>query len=166
MLLASLFGLCAVQHLLPSSLDGTVHLFIILSSRQTSYRGERHMFVCLSWFLSLCSLPCSNLREGKETVPVCAPVSLHAASRQMSVCCTAPTPGKYPAEPHKRRLSHCITSERQKLPQSTSVDQEMSCMQNMVSAQRFSKLFLTSSPAYAAAQPESVSVLVLRVVLL
>lgn len=155
--------MCAPTSLVVRWHRSPVHNFKLVSVQLPE---DRHMFASLSCFLSLCSLPYSNLREGKEIVPVCALVSLHAASRQISVCCSAPSPGKYPAEPRKRRLFHYITSERQKLQQSTIVDPEVSCMQNMVSA-CFSNLSLPPpAPAFAALQPESVSVLRVVVVLL
>ncbi|KAG7241855.1 hypothetical protein INR49_024825 [Caranx melampygus] len=66
--------------------------------------------------------------RGKEESPsLLLSLSLHAANRLSSVCRSAQTPGKYPAEPRKHRSFYYITSDRQ----NCSVDQEMSRMLNM-----------------------------------
>lgn len=72
--------------------------------------------------LSLCLLSAVQTSEREKRQPQCALPSLRAAaaSRLITVCCSASSPGKYPAEPRKRSLFHYITSrENKKLHQST-----------------------------------------------
>lgn len=111
-------------HLLPRPLDVAV---------------PSHSLKCVSvrlWGTDTCfpaspgsshsALRCSNLREGNHAAPQTVWVCV-------SVCCSAPTPGKYPAEPRKRSLFHYITSETQTAADCQSRVPEMSCMQTMVS---------------------------------